>query len=73
MEQDKIITEFKLIDEFGSGTTMSKETTLDGTENGMTDVYFLYEQFVSFLKACGFSDKTISMIQLIENEDIDEY
>jgi len=68
MERENITTEFRLIDEFGNDTKLIKETTVDSTENG-TDIYFLYEEFVKFLKAAGFGDSTIDKIQYIDGDE----
>jgi len=68
MERESITTEFRLIDECGNDTKLIKETTVDSTDNG-ADIYFLYEEFIRFLKSAGFGDETVAKIQYIDVEE----
>lgn len=68
MEQEKILTDFRLVDEFGNETRLVKETTIGGTENGI-DAYFLYGEFIKFLQAAGFGESTVSKIQYVDDEE----
>ena len=64
-DQHNIITEFKVIDEYGNETKLTKELSDGGTENGV-DIYFLYTEFIRFLQAVGFAQVTIDKIQFVD-------
>lgn len=65
MERDSVITEFRILDELGNDIKLTRETTIESMENG-TDICFLYEEFIRFLKAAGFADGIIAKIQYID-------
>ena len=64
-ELHDIEVEMRTIDEFGQECKMLKTFRIDGTENGL-DASLLYDQFIYFMKMCGYSEETIAHVQWIE-------
>lgn len=65
MDEIKEEIEFRTVDEFGNEIHLHKKFSEDGLENGI-NIYSLYEEFINFLKASGFGEETINMVQLVK-------
>lgn len=66
MENNKLKTHFEYTDEFNSTTKLSKthEDYINVLEEGSFD--FLVDEFKMFMLACGFSQKLVNSIQIVE-------
>lgn len=59
---------FKYEDEFGQKTSIDKTLTLDGVTECSTHFETMVDVFKQFLKSCGFDDKTVETIQIVEEK-----